>query len=122
MIETKIKKAHLGHIKKGCFLNKTTRTSRATSNTYNSNFMRTHHYRVKQVVVKRKILECLRVGEKVILWLQTKKWEEEIKIPKCSRKSHVETVNEESKESSSEAKEIRIPKCRRLSRADNMNK
>ena len=28
--------------------------------------------------------------------------EEEIKIPKCNRKVHVETVNDETKESSSE--------------------
>ena len=31
--------------------------------------------------------------------------EEEIKIPKCSIKSHVETINEEMKESSSEEEE-----------------
>ena len=30
--------------------------------------------------------------------------EEEIKIPKCSRKSHVENVNEETKEGNSEGK------------------
>ena len=32
--------------------------------------------------------------------------EEEIEIPKCSIKSHVETINEEIKESSSEEEEI----------------
>ena len=35
--------------------------------------MWTHHYGVKQAVVKRKILECLRVGEKLIFRIQTKK-------------------------------------------------
>ena len=65
----------------------------------------THHYAVQKAVEKRKILECVRVGEKLMLRIQAKKWkeklvkgkiseEEEIKIPKCSRKSHVGTVNE----------------------------
>ena len=47
--------------------------------------------------------------------------EEEIKIPKWTRKIHVETVNEETKEKSREEGEIGIRKCRRRSRADNMN-
>ena len=47
--------------------------------------------------------------------------EEEFKIPKCSRNVHVETVNEETKESSSEEEEIGILKCRRRSRVDIMN-
>ena len=34
--------------------------------------------------------------------------EEEIEIPKCNIKNHVETVNEETKESSSEEEEIGI--------------
>ena len=34
--------------------------------------------------------------------------EEEIKIPKCSRKSHVETENEEMKEISNEEEDIGI--------------
>ena len=41
--------------------------------------------------------------------------QEEIKVPKCSRKSHVETVNEEMKEISSEQEDIGIRKCRRRS-------
>ena len=41
---------------------------------------------------------------------------EEIKILKCSRKSHVENVNEEIKGSSSEEEEIGIHKCRIRSR------
>ena len=48
--------------------------------------------------------------------------DEEIKITKCSRKSHVETVNEGTKESSSEEEDIGIHKCRRRSRVDIMNK
>ena len=47
---------------------------------------------------------------------------EEIKIPKCSRKSHVETVNEEMKESSREEEEIGIRKCGRRSQVDIINK
>ena len=47
--------------------------------------------------------------------------EEEIQIPKCSIKSHVETVNEERKESSSEEEEVIIRNCRRRIRVDNMN-
>ena len=47
--------------------------------------------------------------------------EEEIKIPKCSRKSHVDTVNRERKEISSEEGEIGIRKCMRRSQVDNMN-
>ena len=48
--------------------------------------------------------------------------EEEIKIPKCSIKSHVETINEEMKGSSSEEEEIVIRKCRRRIRVDIINK
>ena len=47
--------------------------------------------------------------------------EEEIRIPKCNRKSHIETLNEETKESSSEEEYIGIRKCSRRSRVDNMN-
>ena len=47
--------------------------------------------------------------------------EEDIQIPKCSRKSHAETVYEETKEISSEEEDIGIRKCRRRSRVDNMN-
>ena len=47
--------------------------------------------------------------------------EEEIKIPKCNRKIHVETVNEETKESSSEEEEIVIRNYRRRIIVDNMN-
>ena len=47
--------------------------------------------------------------------------EEDIKIPKCNRKSDVETIKEETKESSNEEEETLIRKCRRRSRVDNMN-
>ena len=76
---------------------------------------------MNQSVVKRKILECVRVREKVILRIQTKNQteksieEEEIKSPKCGRKGNVETVNEETKERNSEEEEIGIHKCRRKS-------
>ena len=48
--------------------------------------------------------------------------EQEVKIPKCSRKSHVETVNEEMRESRSEEEEIGIRSCRIRSRVGIMNK
>ena len=38
--------------------------------------------------------------------------EEEIKRPKCNINSHVQTVNEETKESSSEEEDILMSKCR----------
>ena len=44
-----------------------------------------------------------------------------IKIPKCSRKIHVETVSEEMKESSSEEEKIGILKCSKRGRVDIMN-
>ena len=47
--------------------------------------------------------------------------EEDIKGPNCNRKTHIETVNEETKESSSEEEEIGICKCSRRSRVYNMN-
>ena len=45
--------------------------------------------------------------------------EEEIK---CSRKSYIETVNEEIKGSSSEEEDTGIRKCRERSPVENMNK
>ena len=109
-------------------MNKITRTSRATSNTYNSNFNANTPLWSEASSGEEEDIGMLK-GRRKSNSVNTNKEvrgkiteEEEIEIPKCSRKSHVETVNEETKESSSEAKEIGIPKCRRLSRADNMNK
>ena len=45
----------------------------------------------------------------------------DIKIPKCSRKSLVDIINEEIKGSISEEEEIGIYKCRRTSRVANIN-
>ena len=47
---------------------------------------------------------------------------EEIKILKYRRKSHVDIINEESKESNSEEEEIGIRRYNRRSRVDIMNK
>ena len=47
---------------------------------------------------------------------------EEIKILKCSTKSHVETINEGMKVISSKEEEIGICKCSRRSRVEIMNK
>ena len=41
---------------------------------------------------------------------------EEIKMRKCSRRGHVDIINEEMKVSSSEEEEIGIRKCRMISR------
>ena len=38
--------------------------------------MWTHHYGAKQEVLKRKILECVRIGDKLSPRIQTKKWRE----------------------------------------------
>ena len=47
--------------------------------------------------------------------------EEYIKRPNCNRKSHVVTLNEETKEISSEEEGIGIHKCRGRSQVDHMN-
>ena len=44
--------------------------------------------------------------------------EEEIKIPKCIRRSQFETVNKETEEISSEEEDIGIRKCRTRIRVD----
>ena len=46
---------------------------------------------------------------------------EEIKVCKCRRKIHVDIINEEMKEISSEEEDIGISKCRRRSRVDIIN-
>ena len=48
--------------------------------------------------------------------------EEEIKIPECRRKIHVETVNEEMKESSYKEEYIGTRECRIRSQVDIRNK
>ena len=74
---------------------------------------------MKQGIVKRKIYELLRVRENINTEntkeeVKGKNSEEEnIKIPKCIRKNHVETVYKKIKESSSEEEEIGIRNCRR---------
>ena len=51
--------------KKGCFVNKTNRKSQKKVTPTIHILIRTHQYGVKQVVVRKKILECVRVGEKL---------------------------------------------------------
>ena len=46
---------------------------------------------------------------------------EDIKILKCSRKIHVDIINEEMKGISSEEEEIGIPNCRRIIRVEIIN-
>ena len=77
--------------------------------------------------MKRKILECVRVGENIYFENTNKELngssieEEEIKSPNCVRKGNVEIENEETKESNSEEEEIGIRKYRRKSRIDKIN-
>ena len=52
----KERKVHLSLLQKSCIVNETTQTSRATSNTSNSNFNANIYNGVNQEVVKRKIL------------------------------------------------------------------
>ena len=71
--ETKERKLHIGLYKKSCFVNEITRTSRATSTTYNSNF-----------------------NAKITQWIEASSSEEEdIGICKWKRKSNVEIINKE---------------------------
>ena len=82
---------------------------------------------MKQGAVKRKMLELVIVGEKVILSIQRKNQmeksseEEEIKLRKCGRKGDVKNSKDKTKESISEEEEIGIRKCRRKSRIDKIN-
>ena len=92
----KKRKLHISLLKKGCFVNKTTQTSLATSSTSNSS-------------INVGINKCSKASISE---------EEDIK---CSIKSHVETVNEEMKGSGIEVDEIEIRKCSRRSRAKIIN-
>ena len=74
-------------------MNETNQTSRAISYTYKSDLNKKKVHVVKQAVVKRKILECVRVGEKVILRIQTKnKMEKVLKRKRLNHLSFVEKV------------------------------
>ena len=55
-----------------CFANETNRTSQANSDSYKKIRMQKKVHVMKQGAVKRKMLECVIVGEKLILSIQTK--------------------------------------------------
>ena len=81
-------------------MNKTTRTSQATSNTSNSNF-----------------------NEDIPKWSQESSTEEkDIGIRKCRRKINVEIKNDEMKGNGSEVEEIKILKCSRKCHVETVNK
>ena len=85
--------------KKACFVNKTTRKSRATSNTSN-----------------------LKFNTDIPQWSESSSSEEEdIRMSKFRRKSNAEIKNEEVKVSSGEVEEIKIRKCSRKSHVDIIN-
>ena len=80
-------------------MNKTTRTSRATSNTYNSNFNADTPRWSEARSSEEEDIGILK-GERKSNVENTNKYvngksseEEDIKIPKCSIKGHIETVN-----------------------------
>ena len=58
--------------KKGCFVDETNKTSQAKSYSYKSNSNAKKVHVVMQAEVKRKMPECVKVGENVILSIQTK--------------------------------------------------
>ena len=73
MIVTKIREVHPSLLqKKAVFLiRKPEKVKQQVTPTIQI-LIRTRHYRVKQSVVKSKILECVRVGEKVMFRIQMK--------------------------------------------------
>ena len=58
--------------KKDCFADETNRTSQWNNDSYKSNLNEKNMHLMEQVAVKMKMLECVIVGEKVILSIQTK--------------------------------------------------
>ena len=77
-------------------MNKTTRTIRATRNTFNSNF---------NAVIPQ--------------WIESSNSEEEdIGIRKGKRKNNVENTNKEVKVKNSEVEQIKVPKCSRKSHVE----
>ena len=67
--------------------------SRARSYSYKSNLNAKQVHVVKQEVVKRKMLECVKLGEKVILRIQTKnQMEKVLKRKKLNNLSVIEKV------------------------------
>ena len=89
-------------------MNKTILKSRATSNTYNSNFNGDTPLWSEASSSEEEVIGMRKVKRKSNIENTNKdvkgkiSEEGDIKIPKCSRKNHVETVKEETKESSSE--------------------
>ena len=108
-------------------MNNTTRKSRATSNTSNSNFnaniiklieaSRSEEEEIVMCKHKRKI--NVKIINENVKGISSEA--EGIKIRKCSRKSHVDIINEEMKGRSSEEEKIGIRMCRRGIRVDIIN-
>ena len=103
-------------------MNKTTRTSRATSITSNSSFnvdipqwSEASTSEDEDTVIRN----CRRKSNVDIINEEVKRSSsevEEIKIRKCRRKSHVNILKDKTREISSEEEKIVIRKCRRRSR------
>ena len=66
--------------KKGCFVDDTNKKVEQNVTPTNQIRMQKKAHVVKQAAVKRKMLECVKVGEKVILSIQTKNQMEKVLI------------------------------------------
>ena len=73
-----LRKIHQRLLQKRLFADETKKTSRVNSDSYKSNYNAKKVHVMKQAEVKRKIMECVKVGEKVILRIQTKNKVEEV--------------------------------------------
>ena len=78
---------------------------------------------MKQRAAKRKMLECVIVGEKVVFIIQMKNQMEKVVRKRIlnGRKGDAENVNEKKKVNISEEEEIGKRKYRRKSRTDKLN-
>ena len=117
-------KVNLSLLKKGCFLNKKTQTSRAKINTSNSNINVDIPKLSKASITEEEDIKCSRKSHVKTENEEMKgisNEEEEIGIRKCRRKIQVDIINEKTKVSSSEEEDIGIRKCRRRNLVDIIN-
>ena len=76
--------------KKGCFVDETNKTSRVNSDSYKSKYNAKKVHVMKREAVKRKMLECVKVRDKLILSIQTKNQME--KVVKRKRLNYLSVV------------------------------
>ena len=85
-----LRKIHQILLKKCCFADETNRTSQENSDSYKSNSNAKKVHVMKQGAVKRKMLECVIVGEKLIL--NIKKNNQMEKVVRRSRLNYLSMV------------------------------